>query len=140
MARDLDANLSSRIGLLPTTVTAGGPQDNVAQNGPAVAKAGFHQALAVVVASSALAAGQTATVTAQLQHRSGAAAWANLGDAEVLNLSPATPSGVIEAYADLDGADEEIRLVVTANPSAATTDTVSVAGVIVLGEPDRAPV
>lgn len=140
MAQELDANLSARLGLAPVVVTAGGAADNVAQNGPAIEKAGFHQALAVVVANSALAAGQSATVTAKLQHRSGAAAWADFGAPEVLNLSPAAPNGVIEIGADLDGADQQIRLVVTANPSAASIDTVTVGGTVILGEADRLPV
>ena len=140
MAGELDANLSARLGLAPVVVTAGGAADNVAQNGPAIEKAGFHQALAVVVAGSALAAGQTAVVTAKLQHRTGAAAWADFGAAEVANLSPAAPTGVIEIGSDLDGADQQVRLVVTANPSAGAADTVSVAGTLVLGDADRLPV
>jgi hypothetical protein len=141
MARTLDEFLTPKVGLNPTTITAGGGADNVAQNGATIAKAGYHQALGVVQYSSVIAASNTATVAAKFQTRTDGGAWSDVdGTSEVANLTDADTPGLVEIDCDLDGVGDEIRLVVTVNPSAANTDTVTVAGIVILGEADRNPV
>lgn len=137
--RNLGSSVSSNLGLAPVVITAGGAADNVAQNGPGLSREDFEGAVVAAVVAPVLAAGQSVTLTVRLQHRQPNDAWTDFSQAqEVINAGE--PASLIELDADLTGALSEVRVSVTADLSAASVDTCTVAAVLVLGEAMRGPV
>ena len=142
MAQQISSLIRSFLGLGPNTVTAGGAGDNVAQNGVAINRRGFYSGVAAVIVRAVLGANQNVVTTVTVQHRPEGGAWTNLSAPRNFTLSTvsaATVEGVHEVDFDLEGAEAEIRLVVTPNLSAAGTDTATVGAVVTLGEATSLP-
>ena len=138
---ELGPSVKSVLGLPPLVVTAGGAADNVAQNGPAINRRGHYGAVLVVPIACALAASQNVQVTAKIQHRPEGGAFVDLpGATATVTLTNPTTNGLLELDVQLEGAEAEIRAVVTANLSAAGTDTATLGAVVVLGESQAAPI
>jgi hypothetical protein len=142
-SKDVGAFIKSVLGLAPVRVTAGGGADNVDQNGPAIDREGYLSCEFSLVAQGVLATLETAAVDARIQDSAdGSTGWNNYGDpAPTLNLADGVNNerGMTNGKLNLDGAKRFIRLVGKTNPSAGSTDTVDIAGVVTLGGPNELP-
>ncbi len=142
-SKDIGAYIKNVMGLAPVIITAGGAGDNADQNGPAIDRQGYLSCEFTLVAQAVLASGQSSTVDARIQDSAnGSTGWADYGSpATQLTLEDgvANERGMVNGKVNLDGAKRYIRLVGKANPSAANTDTVDMAGVVTLGGANELP-
>ena len=141
-SKDVGAFINNVLGLAPVRVTAGGGADNVDQNGPAIDRKGYLSCEFSLVAQGVLGTSETAAVEARIQDSiDGSSGWANYGDPVAIALTDAVNNerGMANGKLNLDGAKRFIRLVGKANPSAGSTDTVDIAGVVTLGGPNELP-
>jgi len=141
-SKDVGAFIKNVLGLAPVRVTAGGGADNVDQNGPPIDRKGYFSCEFSLVAQGVLGTSETAAVEARIQDSiDGTTGWANYGDPVGITLSDAVNNerGMVNGKLNLDGAKPFIRLVGKANPSAGSTDTVDIAGVVTLGGPNELP-
>ena len=156
IAQDIGAMIHGELARIPETITAGAGNDGVEVNGPAIdllavsnqGKRKFHSAKVMIPFSATLGAAETLTVAFNLQTASDSGFTTDVAD-----LAPAfasavvqdggaggTFNGVVELSIPLEQANQYVRLQSTADLSAANTDTVDVAAVLVMGGVDEAPV
>lgn len=138
--KDIGFYVDNVFGLTPQTVTAGGSNDNSAISGATIDRTGHLSAVAALVLSPSLAAGETCDVTLQPQHSSdGGSTWSDFGSATTLTLDENSGDQVLEADLNLTEADADIRVQATLNFSAGTTDDCDVAVVVTLGPDQQLP-
>jgi len=147
---DIGAFITGVFGRIPAVITAGAGNDGVEVIGPyhdRTSKKGMPRSCKVMVIwEAAIGAGESLSIAANLEDAtsSGGAGTANFGTVfpnTIVQLGGAggTFRGVTEFSVDLAGARQFIAAAVTANLSRATTDTVAIATVIVLGGGDTLP-
>lgn len=154
---DIGALLHGEIGRDAAVITAGAGNDGVEINGPSIdltalanqGKRRFRSAKVFIQYKAVLAAAATLTLAANLQTANETGFTTGVADLDgvlasaVVATGPGgggTVTGVAEFKVDLTQAKQWIRLQSTADLSAANTDTVAIAAVIVMGDPDEAPV
>lgn len=152
--RDIGAAISGVFARIPAVITAGAGNDNVEINGPwvditAIGTGGRpHSVVAFLIWSATLAAAATLSLLANLQDAtsSGGAGAADFGTAYPLTVVATGPGGGGTLTGVTKVAAEEIvtarsflRLQSTSDLSAATTDTVAIAGIFVFGGFDHEP-
>lgn len=138
--KDIGFYVDNVFGLTPQTVTAGGTNDNSAINGATIDRTGHLSAVAAAALSPSIAAGETCEVTLQPQHSSDdGSTWSDFGSATTLTLDENSGDQVLEADLNLTEADADIRVQVTLNFSAGTTDDCDVAVVVTLGPDEQLP-
>lgn len=146
--RNIGAFIASANALIANVVTAGAGGDGAEQSGYWNDRRRKNSAVLVISFTAVLAQGATLSLAANMQDAtdgSGTGA-ADFGDA-VANAVVATGGtggttevGTLEIDIDLSSADGWLRGQVTPTLSAANTDTVAIAAVLVLGGADKYPV
>ncbi len=152
VARDIGAFIKGELALTPAVITAGAGDDGVEVDGPGIDRLGgrhYLSAKLIIAWDAVLASDETLSITANLQDDTELAFGgtpADYGDAFPLTVVAdeavvgGTPSGTTELRFDHSGPRGFVRAQVTATLSAATTDTVAIAAVLVLGGADEQPV
>lgn len=122
------------LGLAPVTATAGGANDNVAQNGVSIDRLDYYSAIVSVPVTATLTASETATVSVKVQDSADGSTWADFesGDDLVLtgDVGGSTETDIATLKVNLQGADKYIRVVVTCDLSASATDTATFAAIV----------
>jgi hypothetical protein len=143
---DVGRYVKSVLALAPVQITAGESGDGQAQNGVAIDRLGYLSAVAVVPVSATLGQGNTLTISAKVQDSAdGSTGWADYGSGTgnvVLTggTGGSTETALLELNVNLAGARRYIRVVVTGDLSASSTDTQRFGAVLILGGADVKPV
>lgn len=145
---DIGAFLMAAVALIPATITAGAGNDGVEVDGPTIDRNGFNhlaQGGKLIIAwDTTLAAAATLSLAANMQDSPNNSTWTDVLDNyaggalanAVVATGPGgggTLRGVSVIDFALDQLDRYLRAQVTANLSAANTDTVRIAAVLVMG-------
>lgn len=151
-SRDIGAYIKSGLSVVPqSAVTAGSSLDGSEITGTAFDRLSltsepYLSAKVVIPYTSALSAGETATIVANVQDSvASSAGWADYDDkdgstANTANLSTAALSGTLEFDIDLSRAKQYVRIQLTPTISSTATDTVTVGGgVFIFGGPNILP-
>jgi hypothetical protein len=144
-AADLGSSVDVRSALQAVSIVAGGGADDVFQDGTAIDRSNFHDAVLKVMAKATLSGADTAIVTAKLQESAdGSTGWTDLTPSSSDSPSPKTiaATGVaeIELNFNLRPAKKFVRCQAKANLSAANTDTCMLSAELVLGDASSGPV
>lgn len=155
LQHDIGAQLKAALALVPAVITAGAGNDGVEVNGPAIDRfqsafgnSRFLSGKLVIAWSAVLAQAATLTLAANLQDDTvtgfnGTPADFGPALASAVVATGPTGGGTVQGVSvidvDLAGARQFLRAQITANLSAANTDTVAIAAVLVLGGADQLP-
>lgn len=156
--RDIGAYIITKNAFNPATHTAGSSlNDGIEANGVSIDRNNttpdttlYLSGKVSIPVSYSLAAAETVTVASNLQHSSNGSTWADLSDKDgstvasvVFGTTAATAAqtgDVVHEYdVNLAKAKEFVRIQLTTTFSAGSADTADIAGVLVMGGPDRTP-
>lgn len=146
MQTDLGSFVTPKLAIIPVQVTASGTDPELSVNGPTVDRLGYRTGILTCPVAATLAATNTFTVSAKVQHSdTGTSGWADFaGPTNNLVLTGAadgsTESGLLELNLNLTTAKRYIRAVITGTLSAAETDTARAAGAFILSGAAEKPV
>jgi len=128
------------IGSLVKSTRGINPVDSAATtiNGPAIDRQGYHSCVLHAACGAASGSPTAQTVDAKLQESAdGSSGWADISGASITQITADNSEG--EKDADLAGAKQYIRSVVTVAFTGGTSPKIPVAATVVLGGKDRTP-
>lgn len=129
-------NVLVKTSVVPSSAVAG------AINGAAVDTEGFGDAVAIVTVGATTGTPTSFTVDGKVQESAdGSTGWTDVTGAVITAVTVASKTAEIAIDTDKKALSKRyIRLVVTPAFVGGTAPTIGVAGVVVLGKPDRGPV